>query len=87
MNNLRAIVLEKVLIFYHMILNSYTIYWIILFSLCVLGFANNPQFYGFLLLDIIDHSIALKNVIRSISLNYKQLIMTAILGIILLYFV
>lgn len=67
-----------------MLINSYTIYWSILIALSLLGLMMSPMYYGFLLLDIIDHSIVLKNVIKSITLNYKQLLMTAVLGIVIL---
>lgn len=54
-----------------MIGNSYTVYWSTLVTLSLLGVFFSKMYYGFLLLDIIDHSIVLKNVIKSITLNYK----------------
>jgi len=85
MYSLKVIVIKKILIIYNMIVNSYSIYWIILLLFSCLGLFISKLFYGFLLLDIIDHSVVLKNVIKSITLNYKQLVMTTILGIMILY--
>nr|CAR82067.1 TPA: calcium release channel IV1b [Paramecium tetraurelia] len=68
-----------------MLFSSYTFYWFLLLVVNLLGLLYNKLFYGFLLLDIIDHSQVLRNVIKSISLNYKQLLMTALLGVLIMY--
>lgn len=39
-----------------MIFSSYTFYWLLLLVINLLGIFFNKLFYGFLLLDIIDHS-------------------------------
>jgi inositol 1,4,5-triphosphate receptor type 3 len=74
-----------VLVLYSLVVNSYSIYWVLLVVCSVLGLLVSKIFYGLLLLDIIDHSVVLKNVIKSITLNYKQLVMTTVLGLMVLY--
>jgi hypothetical protein len=51
----------------------------------ILGLFFNPIYYSFLLLDIIERFEVLKNVVRAITENSDQLIMTGILGIVLIY--
>ena len=51
----------------------------------IIAFAIHPLIYSILLLDFIKRSEDLKNVIRAITLNYKQLIKTVILGLIIVY--
>jgi hypothetical protein len=46
---------------------------------------QNYLWYGVLILDCIKRSQVLKNVLRSITLNYKQLLLTLILGIIITF--
>ena len=46
---------------------------------------HNYLWYGVLILDCIKRSQVLKNVLRSITLNYKQLLLTLILGIIITF--
>ncbi|CAD8205015.1 unnamed protein product [Paramecium pentaurelia] len=77
--------LQAFLIIKRMLFSSYTFYWFLLLVINLLGLLYNKLFYGFLLLDIIDHSQVLRNVIKSISLNYKQLLMTALLGVLIMY--
>ncbi len=68
-----------------MIFHSYFIYLIVFALLTVIGIFYSRVGFAFLLLDMIDRSQILKNVIRSITLNSQQLIMTALLGIIIMY--
>ncbi|CAD8112241.1 unnamed protein product [Paramecium sonneborni] len=77
--------LQALLIIKRMLFSSYTFYWFLLLIVNLLGLLYNKLFYGFLLLDIIDHSQVLRNVIKSISLNYKQLLMTVLLGVLIMY--
>lgn len=49
------------------------------------GLLQSPVFYAFHLLDIIQRFPTLKDVIRSVTMNIKQLLMTAMLGVILIY--
>ena len=46
---------------------------------------QSPVFYAFHLLDVIERFPTLKDVIRSVTMNIKQLLMTAMLGVILIY--
>ena len=49
------------------------------------GLLQSPVFYAFHLLDVIERFPTLKNVVRSVTMNIKQLLMTAMLGVILIY--
>lgn len=49
------------------------------------GLLQSPVFYAFHLLDVIERFPTLKDVIRSVTMNIKQLLMTAMLGVILIY--
>ena len=51
----------------------------------IIAFAVHPLIYSLLLLDFVKRSEDLKNVIRAVTLNYKQLIKTLILGLIIIY--
>ena len=44
-----------------------------------------PLLWGFLLLDIIQRSVDMKNIIKAITLNWVQLIKTVFLAIIVMY--
>lgn len=55
----------------------------LLFS--IQGLLQSPVFYSFHLLDVIERFPTLKDVIRSVTMNIKQLLMTAMLGVILIY--
>lgn len=66
-SNTEANIVWFLMIFKHMTINSYTFYWMLFVILCVLGIFFSPMYFGFLLLDIIDHSVVLKNVIKSIT--------------------
>ena len=69
----------------NLLFDSHLLYLSCNIVISVLGLTTSKVFYSFLLLDIIDRSTVLRNVIRSITQNSTQLIMTAILGIVLLY--
>ena len=43
------------------------------------------MFYAFHLLDLVNRFKTLKDVIRSVTMNIRQLLMTAMLGVILIY--
>ena len=49
------------------------------------GLFQSPVFYAFHLLDVIERFPTLKDVIRSVTMNISQLLMTAMLGLILIY--
>ena len=67
----------------YMISNSYLLYLTTNILFTVLGLTVQKVFYILLLLDIVDRSIVLQNVTRSITVNAKQLLMTALLGIVI----
>ncbi|EGR33950.1 inositol -triphosphate type 1 isoform 3, putative, partial [Ichthyophthirius multifiliis] len=84
--NKLAILIKK--FFYIMndfLFSSHLLYLIISILFSVLGISSSPLFFCLLLLDIIDRSVVLRNVIKSITLNSVSLIMTAILGIVIVY--
>ena len=49
------------------------------------GLLQSPVFYSFHLLDLINRLPTLKDVIRSVTMNMKQLLMTAMLSMIVIY--
>jgi len=49
------------------------------------GLFTSPIFYSFHLLDMINRFPTLNNVIRSVTVNGNQLLMTAMLGVLILY--
>jgi hypothetical protein len=75
----------KVIRFSYMLFDTYLFYLSIFLLFAILGVALSKIFFTFLLLDIIDRSIILNNVIKSVTLNYRQLLMTLVLGIMIMY--
>jgi len=55
----------------YMTFNSYFIYLLLMTLFTILGLVVSRVFYCFLLLDVIDRSMVLRNVIKSITVNYK----------------
>jgi hypothetical protein len=53
--------------------------------LSTLALFYDKIFYSFLILDIIDRSPVLRNVVRAVTKNYRQLLWTAVLGIVFIY--
>ena len=43
------------------------------------------MFYSFILLDIVGRLPVLQDVIKSVTLNYKELLLTALLGILIIF--
>ena len=64
--------------------DSDVIYTVLYFLISFLAI-QNYLWYGVLILDCIKRSQVLKNVLRSITLNYRQLLLTLILGIIITF--
>lgn len=64
--------------------NFYNFYNIIIMTLSLTSIFV-PLFYTFLLLDIIQRSLTLKNIIRSVTNNWQQLILTTIVTLIIMY--
>jgi hypothetical protein len=65
--------------------NGKVLFLIIYMSLSLLGLFVSPVFYSMQLLDIINRFPSLSNVIRAITVNSDQLLMTAMLELILIY--
>ena len=60
-------------------------YFSTLIFLAVAGFVFSPAFYSFHLLDIIYRFPILRDVIKSVTLNFKDLLVTALFGFVLIY--
>jgi len=69
----------------YMLFDTYLTYLILFLLFAILGTSYSKVFFGFLLFDLIDRSVILNNVIKSVTVNYKQLLMTAVLGILIMY--
>jgi inositol 1,4,5-triphosphate receptor type 1 len=68
-----------------LISNGEFIFFVIYYVFSVQGLIQSPVFYSFHLLDVINRFPALQNVILSVTTNLSQLLMTAMLGVILIY--
>lgn len=81
-----ALSLEYYWISFTFLLSNTTFkYFLIYISLSVLGLTVSPIFYSFHLLDVINRFETLKNVIKSVTMNMDQLLMTGMLGLIIIY--
>jgi len=69
----------------HMAFDTYILYFLMMLTFACLGTWYSKIFLAFLLFDIIDQSPILNNVIKSVTQNYKQLLMTLVLGILMVY--
>ena len=49
------------------------------------GFTLSPAFYSLLLLDIVGRLPILQDVIKSVTLNYIELLLTGLLGVLIIY--
>ena len=71
---------------YALRINYYFVTYIDLIKrLCVLGLYVNYIFFSFLLLEIIDRSAVLQNIITAIKSNAKTLSLTMTLGTIIMF--
>jgi len=61
-----------------------SIYYFVYVGVTILALWN-PFFYAVLLLDIVRRSDDLVNILRSITENYKQLLLTLLLGVIIVF--
>lgn len=68
--------------FFSLLVNSYLLDLSMNITFAMLGMYASKIFLSFLLLDFINRSDDLKNIIRSVTLNLGQLFMTLILGIV-----
>lgn len=69
----------------HLISNGETIFNVMYFVFSIQGLLQSPVFYSFHLLDVVNRFPALQNVIKSVTLNMNQLLMTSMLGAIIMY--
>lgn len=60
-------------------------YMVAYITLAILGLQVSPFFYTLHLLDVITRSPTLRNVIQAVTKNYRQLLLTAMLGLIIIY--
>lgn len=60
-------------------------YYVLYFGVSFLGFYSNELFYSFHLLDVIQRFPTLGNVMNAITSNWRQLIMTFCLMLIVMY--
>ena len=70
---------------YYMLFDTYLLYFVVMLTFSLLGTFFSKVFFAFLMFDIIDRSVILNNVVKSVTVNYKQLLMTVVLGIMLIY--
>jgi hypothetical protein len=60
-------------------------YYVLYFGISFLGFYTHEIYYSFHLLDVVVRFPTLTNVIRSVTLNAEQLLMTGLLAFIIIY--
>ncbi|CAJ0918564.1 unnamed protein product, partial [Mesorhabditis belari] len=60
-------------------------YHLVYLFLCIAGLFIHPFFYAFLLFDIVASEDTLQNVIKSVTKNWKSIILTGMLALILVY--
>jgi hypothetical protein len=68
-----------------LISNGSFIFNVMYFVFSIQGLLQSPVFYSFHLLDVINRSPILQNVIKSVTLNLNQILMTSMLGAIIMY--
>merc|ERR1712216_597045 len=61
------------------------IFNVMYFVFSIQGLLQSPVFYSFHLLDVINRFGALQDVIKAVTVNLNQLLMTSMLGAILIY--
>ena len=69
----------------YMAFESYFLYLSLQSIWTSLAIFYNRIFYSFMLLDIIERSQILQNIIKAITTNIKQLCMTGLLGLVIMY--
>ena len=78
-------VYKYIFVFHYMAFNSYFMYLSLYAAWTILGIFANRIFYSFLLLDIIQRSTILQNIIAAITTNINQLGMTGLLGLVVMF--
>lgn len=68
-----------------LISNGEFIFNVMYFVFSIQGLLQSPVFYSFHLLDVVNRFPALQNVIKAVTLNAEQLLMTSMLGAIIIY--
>ena len=68
----------------YILTNMETLYFVLFIAASAVAFWN-PFWYCILLLDVIKRSLAVKNILMSITLNWKQLIVTTIFGLFIIF--
>lgn len=68
-----------------LISNGDFIFNVMYFVFSIQGLLQSPVFYSFHLLDVVNRFPELQNVMKSVSLNANQLLMTSMLGAIIMY--
>lgn len=70
--------------FFSLLVNSYLLDLSMNITFAMLGMYASKVFFSFMLLDFVNRSDDLKNVIKSVTLNISQLLMTGILGVVII---
>jgi len=60
-------------------------YYVFYFGISFLGFYTHELYYSFQLLDVIQRFPALNDVLKAVTSNAEQLLMTGMLGMIIVY--
>ena len=68
-----------------LISNNTFLFNVMYFVFSIQGLLQSPVFYSFHLVDVINRFSALQNVIKAVTLNLGQILMTAMLGMIIIY--
>lgn len=66
-------------------LGNKELYYSFMYFLLSVYALYEPAFFPFLLLDVIKQTPELVNILKSITLNFRQLILTLVLGVIIIY--
>jgi inositol 1,4,5-triphosphate receptor type 3 len=74
----------KCLSAFYILINIETLYFLLFIAVSAVALWN-PFWYCILLLDVIKRSHAVKNILMSITLNWKQLIVTTIFGLFIIF--
>lgn len=74
----------KCLSAFYILTNIETVYFVLFIAVSAVALWN-PFWYCILLLDVIKRSHAVKNILMSITLNWKQLIITTVFGLFIIF--
>lgn len=82
--SIKRMVPVKIRILLYCLADTYFLFYAIMFVLTVLALIQ-PIFWGILLLEIIKRNSDMQNIVKSITINWAQLLKTAFLSIIVMY--